>query len=194
VNATVACATLVTSVILLPAKGDAGDAVRHYLDDKTAASITLAREAIVFARERTDLAVNARDYLSLTAIEVNRTGERSYYWSGYIWSTIDRRDGAPVLEPAAQLMLVADGRPIHLIDEQDKSRMLGVGTPPTPVPVRSARPVLYRVEPEILRYVADSTDLSVLVVTAGISESLTPWRDGRRELLAFLRYLELDAP
>jgi hypothetical protein len=154
----------------------------------------LAREAIVFARERTDLAVNARDYLSLTAIEVNRTGERSYYWSGYIWSTIDRRDGAPVLDPAAQLVLVADGRPLHLSDEQGKSRMLGVATPPTPVPVRTARPVLYRVEPEVLRYVAGATDLSVLVVSGGISESLTPWRDGRRELKEFLRYLELDAP
>jgi hypothetical protein len=180
--------------MLLPATGDAGDAVRHYLDDKTAASITLAREPIVFARERTDLAVNARDYLSLTAIEVNRTGERTYYWSGYIWSTIDRRDGAPVLDPAAQLMLVADGRPIRLVDEQGRSRMLGVGTPPTPMPVRSAKPVLYRVEPEVLRYVSGSNDLSVLLVTEGISESLTPWRDGRRELLAFLRYLELDAP
>ena len=194
VSATIACATLVAAVILLPAKGATGDEVRHYLDEQTATSITLAREPIVFARERTDLAVNARDYLSLTAIEVNRTGERAYYWSGYIWTTIDRRDGDPVVNPEAELVLLADGRPIRLVNEQHESRALGMATSPTPTPVRTATPVLFRVHPEMLHFVAGSTDLSVLIVAGGVSESLTLWRDARRELRAFLRFLELDMP
>jgi hypothetical protein len=190
----IACAAFAAAAIRLPAHGAEDDSVRHYLDEKTAASVTLAREPLVFARERTDLAVNARDYLSLTAIEVNRAGERAYYWSGYIWSTIDRRDGTPVVDPGAQVVLMADGRPIRLVDEQSHSRGFGVATPPTPAPVRSAVALLSRVEPDVLSFVAGATDLSVLVVTEGVTESFTEWRDGRRELQALVRFLGVDAP
>lgn len=182
------------TVVIWPTAATAADqdAVRQYLDENTAASITLAREALIFARERTDLAVNARDYLSLTAIEVNQTGQRAYFWSGYVWSTIDRRDGTAVVGAKAELVLLADGRPMRLVNEQRNSRGLGMATPPTPVPVRSATLVLFRVDPEMLRFVAGATDLSVLIVTEGVSESLSLWRDARPALRSFVDHLELE--
>jgi hypothetical protein len=54
-------------------------------------------------------------------------------------------------------------------------------------------PLLSRVEPDVLSFVAGATDLSVLVVTEGVSESFTEWRDGRRELQALVRFLGVDA-
>jgi hypothetical protein len=87
------------------------DAVREYVDEITAVSITVPVESLLFARERTDLAANARDYITLTPLEINRTGQRACYWFGYVWSTIDRP--IAVLE-GDELVLLADGRPIAL--------------------------------------------------------------------------------
>lgn len=169
-------------------------AVREYLDEKTAATVTVTDSSFVFARERTDLAVNARDYLSLAAIEVNRVGQRAYFWSGYVWSTIDRRDRAPVFDPKATLVLLADGRPIPLTADGRSSREVGIGRAPTPVPARSATAVLFATDPETLAFVSQASELSVLLVREGASESLTLWRDARQPLVAFLRHLRHDSP
>ena len=48
---------------------------REYLDERTAATITVAGESMVFAYDRPDLGVNARDYVTLTAVDVNTAGE-----------------------------------------------------------------------------------------------------------------------
>ena len=67
---------------------------------------------LVFARERPSLAVNARDYISLVAVDVNRGGQHQLYWYGYVWTTID--DGGQLAAAArrAEWLLLADTRPI----------------------------------------------------------------------------------
>ncbi len=178
----------------LPGALAADAAVREYLDEKTAATVTVTERSFVFSRERTDLAVNARDYLSLAPIMVNRAGQRAYFWSGYLWSTIDRRDGAPVFDPEATLVLLADGRPIRLAGDGRAVREHGIGRAPTPVPARSATPVLFATDPETLAFVSQASEVSVLLVSDGASESLTLWRDARHALAAFVRHLGHDAP
>ena len=98
-----------TAAVTSPAAFGA-ELVREYLDEKTAATITVTSASMIFARERPELAVNARDYISLAALEVNRAGTRSYYWFAYVWSTIDRRDDTPLLIESDELVLMADGR------------------------------------------------------------------------------------
>src|SRR5262245_36817411 len=133
--------------------------VREYVDEITAVHITVAADPLVFARERSDLAANARDYVTLAPLQINRTGKRSYFWSGYLWTTIDRRDGDPLLKRGDQLVLVADGRPIPLVSDGKPLKEHGVGQPPVRVPIRTALPVLFASDLEVMDYVAHATEV-----------------------------------
>lgn len=167
------------------------DKIREYVDEITAVSITVPVDSLVFARERTDLAVNARDYLTLAPLEINRTGHRAYFWSGYLWSTIDRRNREPILATGDELVLVADGRPIHLKSAGTSLRDQGVGEPPTRVPVRTAIPVLFASSPDVLAYVARAGEVHVELIHEGRSDSFPLWKDERDALRAFVERLNL---
>jgi hypothetical protein len=170
----------------------AEEAVREYVDEITAVSITVPVNAIVFARERTDLAVNARDYVTLAPLEVNRTGKRSYFWSGYVWSTIDRRGGGPVLDPKDELVLIADGRPIPLRADGKSLRDHGVGQAPTGAPIRKATPVLFAARPDEIAYVAHAQELRVDVIHEGVSEPFLLWKDARDGVRELSERLQLE--
>jgi hypothetical protein len=169
-------------------------AAREYLDPQTAASITVANEAFVFARERLDLAVNARDYVTLVPIEINRAGTRNYYWFGYLWSTIDRRDGQRPFVEGDELVLLADGRPIRLRGTARSLREEGISEPPLPRPGRAAVPVLMIADPEAMNFVGRSTDLSLLWIHENQGDAFPLWRDARAEMRDLLAFLHLDTP
>jgi hypothetical protein len=181
------------TLLTTPARGD--KLVHEYLDEQTAATITTGVEALVFARDRTDLAVNARDYVSLTAIEINRSGTRNYYWFGYLWSTIDRRsDDEPLLAGGDQLVLMADGRPIQLQLASGSLRELGIGQAPLPRPGRAAVPVAFPADPESVSFAALCSDLSLVRIRAGVSDEFALWRDAREALRNFAGHLGLESP
>ena len=85
---------------------------QEYLDEDTAATITVVGEPLVFAYARRDLAANARDYVTLAAAAVNRAGKVSYVIIGYNWSTVDPRLRPDPLPAAEPLVLQADDRRI----------------------------------------------------------------------------------
>jgi hypothetical protein len=87
---------------------------QEYLDEETAATITVVGEPLVFAYARRDLAANARDYVTLAAAAVNRAGKISYVLIGYNWSTVDPRLRPDPLPAAEPLVLQADDRRIPL--------------------------------------------------------------------------------
>ena len=165
----------------------AADAVREYLDETTAATITAVAEPYIFARERTDLAVNARDYVSLAALEINRAGQRSYHWFAYVWSTIDRRGDPSGATPVDQFVLLADGRAITLRGEARSLREAGVGQPPLPAPTRQAQALMFAADTEVFDYVAGSADLRVVLLRKDDQSEFLPWRDARDSLQAFVR-------
>lgn len=190
-----ACAAvpaLLAAILVTCVARAADDLVREYVDEVTAVSITVPVDAFVFARERTDLAVNARDYVTLTALEVNRTGRRSYFWSGYVWSTIDRRDRRPVLAPTDELVLLADGRPITLRADQKSLRDHGVGQPPTRAPVRTAVAVLFATTPEEIAYVARADELRIRVAQDEDGEPFLLWKDARAGLNELVQRLGFE--
>jgi hypothetical protein len=181
-----ALAVLFATLLALPPGVPAADKlVRQYVDETTAASVTVAVEPLIFARERSDLAVNARDYVILTPTEVNIMGKRSYFWSAYIWSTIDRRDREPLLAPGDELVLVADGRPLPLRSDAQTLRAHGLGEPAMRAPARTAIPALYGTDLESIGYVARATELHVELIHAGSNETFALWKDGRAALRAF---------
>ncbi len=174
----------------------------EYLDERTGATITVVHEPLVFALERSILAANARDYVSLTAVEVDRSGRIEVYLIGYVWSTIDRRThGVQADLIRKPLELSADGRLVRLVsaaqfpkDLLDEQRLLA------PKASRLER-AAYPASRELLRYIAASKHLSLsfaLESSDGDAESdaaldaerevYEPWGAGQKALQAFAEH------
>lgn len=149
---------------------------REYLDAQTAATVTVGGPALVFARERPDLAVHARDYLTLVPVDVNRSGEHAQYFVGYAWSTIDKRSLAD--EPAAlpRFELIADGRLIPLVQYAGSLRELGLGEPPVPPPARAATLLVAPASREQQDFVLSATDVRAVLVGGSGSARYELWR------------------
>ena len=84
----------------------------EYLDEKSAATVTVVRHPLVLARERRELAANTRDYVTVAAAAVNRSGKITYVLIVYVWSTVDVRGAARAAAPDT-LVLAADDRRIR---------------------------------------------------------------------------------
>src|SRR3979490_821715 len=82
---------------------------QEYLDEQTGATVTAVDSPLVFARARTELAANLRDYVTLAAASVNRGGKVEYVLIAYVWSTIDVRY-APASALADSPLVTPDGR------------------------------------------------------------------------------------
>ncbi|MGB5102916.1 MAG: hypothetical protein WBO04_06285 [Steroidobacteraceae bacterium] len=151
------------------------DGAREYLDERTAATITVGAPTLVFARERPELAVHARDYLTLVPIDVNRAGSHAQYFYAYVWSTIDKR-GADDAAGRARFELLADGRRIPLAPVPGKPRDLGIGTPPLPAPARSVQVLLSATTREAQAFVATADEIIAVAVLDEAAEPFPLWK------------------
>jgi hypothetical protein len=147
---------------------------REYLDERTAATITVAGEAMVFAYDRPELGVNARDYVTLTAVDVNSSGRHALHLAGYAWSTLDKR-GVP--EGDSRYEIVADDRTLPLQAMPEGFRSIGLNEPPIPVPSRTALPLTTPVTRDDLKFLRDTSDVRVLRTRSGVMERFKLWRD-----------------
>lgn len=137
---------------------------QEFLDHRTGVTVTGAAEPLVLAHEEPSLAVNARDYLSLGIIEVNRVGDHEHYVVVVAWSTIDRtRIRGSVYQPAVpeKLILGIDQRRIPLV--------AGAGPDPVrdrqlyPTPAASSARRFFRVDAATLRAIAGARQVLVQV-------------------------------
>lgn len=158
-------------------------AVRDYLDEQTAATVTVAGSGLVFARSRTEYAINARDYVTVVPVDVNRTGAHQLYFYCYVWSTIDKPNAS---EPADQFQLVADGRQIPLAPASATPRALGLGEQPVEPPALNARVVVAATTREVLQFLMKAKDLAVVGTRNGLTERYDLWSDQRAGIEAFL--------
>lgn len=160
------------------------------LDERSGVSLLIVAEPLVFARERRDVAVNARDYLTIVAVERNRAGKRDLLLIAYRWSTIDRRVG-PLEDAQAQaLVLLADDRDWRLLPQP--------GKPPAELwpraelhapPVGDVRAEVYRADRSMLESIVEGGDLGAFFADAPGSPVFRLWRDGRQAWRAFLAAL-----
>lgn len=173
------CAAAAASVLAIAWLGGcataADDAPQEYLDSKTAATITVGAPVLVFARERPELAVNARDYLTLVPVDVNQAGKHAQYYYGYLWSTIDKRRLEETAEAAPRLALIADGRAIALEPPAGSLRDLGIGDAPLPPPSRTAKVVVAGTTRDTQSFVAGADDLRVVASGDGGPERFELW-------------------
>jgi hypothetical protein len=162
---------------------------RVVLDTSTGVTMTVVDQPLVLARERRDVAVRARDYLTLVAAEVNESGRRQLVWVAHQWSTIDTRAAEFAPESAEPLVLVADGRDLRLLS-QPSPLAARLARNPALLPPEDTRAVttVYAVDPATLEYVASSTRLSAVFPQSRLSLPFTVWANGRPALLRFLAH------
>ena len=137
--------------------------------------MTVGAPVLVFARERRELAVHARDYLSLAPVDVNRSGVHARYFVGYAWSTIDSRPLGDEPSQPPRFVLVADGRRIPLVPHEGPLVELGLGAPPLPPPARSATLVVAPASEEEQEFVRAATEVRAVLLRDGASERYGLW-------------------
>ncbi len=162
----------------------------EYLDEQTAATLTIVAEPLVFACERRDLGAYARDYVTLAAVAVNRNRRVSYVLLAYFWSTV-----APHLRPDAltvpELLVVqADDRHIELRRSAHTARDEGVSVLIHPPPGTTASPLVYPTDLATLRFLAEAHRLKILSDSAATPTGFALWDDERGALRAFVQHLD----
>ena len=165
---------------------------QEYLDEETAATITVVGEPLVFACPRPELAANVRDYVTLAAAAVDRSGKVSYVLIAYFWSTVDPRlrpDALPSPEP---LVLQADDRRIELKLRGHSAHEAGIGMPVHAPPGAAVTPNVYGTDLATLRFAADARHLTLLADSGGTALSYELWEDRRTALRSFVHHMNGD--
>jgi hypothetical protein len=158
-------------------------AVREYQDERTAATVTVAGRGLLFAEAQSAYTVNARNYLTLVPVEIDRGGTHLLYWYGYTWSSLDERFGHG---PPDQYALVADGRQVTLTFRAATPQELGLSEAPVKPPSSDARTIVAVTNRAELWVVAEAKDLGALGNRAGTLEPYELWEDGRAAINDFL--------
>ena len=156
------------------------------IDERSGSTLMVVARPLIFARERTDVAANARDYATLVAVEIDDAGRYSDYLLLYRWSTVDPRM-SPAPDPErGEVHILADGRDIAMSP-----------LPQIPIGLSKRRELhlpahaqvvayAYTADGATLRYLAASSRLLLRLPQERLDTPFTLWQDGRRALEAFL--------
>lgn len=90
------------------------------LDERTGNTFTAVAEPYVFARQRTDVAAYARDYVTLVAAHLNRAGQLAPCLVVWRWATVDLRVAPLPPASAGRLLITGGGEPIQLTPATDR--------------------------------------------------------------------------
>jgi hypothetical protein len=178
-------------LLVLAACGSAPvqDRPTEYLDEHTAATVTIVDKPIVFARERPELAANVRDYITLSAASVNRSGKITYVLVAYFWSTLDAFGAPGVAEIGDQLLLAADDRRIRLSTQGHSAKEAGIANPVHAPPQHDGPPTVYSTDLDTLRFLSAARNLSAVRGANGNEQAFEIWDDGRAALGAFVHFI-----
>lgn len=161
----------------------------EFLDEATGATITTVQRPLIFARERRDLAANSRDYVTLAAASVNRSGKIHYLLVAYAWSTVDSRLREPEPDDDA-LVIAADDRRIRLATAGRTAAQQGIVAPIHEPPGPTQAPKVYETDLQTLRFLSAAHQLSVQRGSDELAPSYVIWSDERAALAQFVLFLK----
>jgi hypothetical protein len=169
--------------------GCAGERSRasHRYPDATAAEVTAAGRVLVFARERPELAVNARDYLTVIPVRLQHGDTSDYYLYAYAWSTIDKRSEGPGSHEPTHFDIVADGRRISISVPSASHAGPGLDQVPAHPPADDATLLVTPLTSETLEIMRDARELQAIADADGSAARYELWDDRRGSLAAFLQ-------
>jgi hypothetical protein len=177
------------TIVLLAALAFAGCAStpsvapREYLDEQTAATITVVADPWIFTRKN---APPQLDFFNLYAIDVNRMGDHKKYFAVvHYWPGPDLAGSS-----APTLVLNAGSQEMKLTAAIEDARQLGVAQALDKSAPSSAKTWFYPVDKERLQAIAQSRQLAAMLATEKIEATYVVWRDGSSELSEFATALE----
>jgi len=171
--------------------------VQSWLDPVSMATITAQAEPMVLTRMEKRRTANGRDYAQLTAIEVNRMGDRKLYLVAVLWSNaqLTGKQWQNFESPFEQVDVRLDEQELTLHRLPDDVSSLGIGQTPLPLPIPGTRQVYYPVDRPELRAIVASNRIEL--TARGRADLAVPFEereDGRRSLNDFLGQLPGESP
>lgn len=171
---------ILPAVALLLLSGCAANVVtpREYLDEETAATITVVADPWIFTGEQMGASLNDRDYLNMFAIDVNRMGTHRQYLA--VLQSIP--PAALAAAPSPTLELRGGGQTVSLQPTTEEPRKLGIAKPVAPSYSMDAKWWYFPVDKQLLGTVARAKDLQATMVAADKRLAYVMWRDGSEEI------------
>jgi hypothetical protein len=152
-------------------------APREYLDEQTAATITVVADPWIFTRKN---APPQLDFFNLYAIDVNRQGDhKKYFVVVHYWPGVDMTGTPP------SLVLNGGSQELKLQAVAEDPRKLGIAQPLDKAAPSSAKNWFYPVDKASLQAIAQTRQLSAALLTEKTTADYAVWRDGSSELSEF---------
>lgn len=183
-------------IVLLVTGGCAttGARVDERLDPQTAATVRATVAPFVYAQELPQFAANSRDYLSLGAVDVDRSGDHKYYFVAVFWSTIDRRRaGLAPPAPAERIELKLAGKSRTIDAAGHDGRPLGVSAPVAQPPTGYLNESWYPVTPADLRNFVAAPPATITVVRNSAPSTFRSWERADAAFAAMVEDLPVAA-
>lgn len=163
-------------ISLLVSCASSSQVIGEKLDPLTSATMTFSSTTMVMYRDDPGHAAQARNFVSLGPLEVNRRGSYQYFlWLG-IWNTNhtvsieDRRNGFE------SIVIFVDGEPLQLELSGWTPAAIGASEHVYPKPVASALDAYYRLTADQIRLITESKDIQLR--TTGFSpRAFESWDD-----------------
>ena len=156
------------------------------LDESSGLTFVVVQRPMVFARARTDVAANARDYLTLVAAEEDHSGKYTRWLIVHRWSTVDPRMQHDPGSNPSQLLIIADDRELTLRRADPDPAMLARRDLLFAPGGSGAQSAAYPVDEAMLRYIAFSRRLLLRLGDDTALPAYSVWADGRDALRSLL--------
>lgn len=153
-------------------------APREYLDERTAATITVVAQPWIFANERSATG-GERDFLSVHAIDVNRMGDHRQYLAVLQWWPAPATS-ANASSPALELQ--SPERTLRLQATTMSARDLGIEQPVASAYSAASKWWYFPVDKQTLAAMAQSQEWRATLSFGEERIAYIKWRDGRAEL------------
>jgi len=199
------------SLLLLAANAVAAaseaNAPREYLDEATGATVFFVGRPLVFGRESApfngingkvvrarpdaspDTTLAPRDYVSLAAAAVDRSGKYTYVLIGYFWLVGTPQPSENVCFDREHLVLQLGDRRIELAPFDGSARDAGISQPIHRPSIGDAKPAVYTIDLATLGLIAESAH-PVLYCEAGKAAlKYELWEDRLSALRELVRHL-----
>jgi len=165
--------------------------VKSWMDPKSSVTVTAQTEPLVLIRAAPAPGLNERDYAQLTAIEINRMGERKLYLVAILWNSGDLwPDQAGAFQNAFKQIEVNLGdRTVALTPHTGEASELGISEA-LPLPIPGSSQIYFPISRDDLRAISRSTRIEL--TANGVPDAprrYEEWQDGRRSLDDFLGQL-----
>lgn len=172
---------------------------REYLDETTAATVTVAADPWIYSEKRArpgstltdyrpaavgtlpgETVPESRDFLSVYAIDVNRMGSHRQYLA--VLQSLPRV-GTPGAEGSAPtLELRVAGQTLSLQPITQTPRELGIAQAPAQEAMRGSQWWYFPVDKDVLTAIGGTRDLQAALLVNGERTAYDIWRDGSAEL------------